>query len=195
MGVGTTGKKTEQKFAIQPPADHFGKYRWGIVIPCHQVVTRTGIDCYPSMTKMTVYDTRFVLLVVIDPEFDSRLGHGAHARQGIHQLLRRRLGAHRHLRHGSQSGDLEIRGVPVVRGRYRDRHLGHRAVGGPTRVRPRVTRPILCVLDGAKALKEAVRTENPRWPRVFVSVSLSASYCGLRTSIPAVVAAERSSSS
>lgn len=67
MSLGPAGQQTEQKLAIGFAAQHLSKHRWSLIVANYQVIADMGVDRDASVTKMTMYDARLVLLVVIDP--------------------------------------------------------------------------------------------------------------------------------
>ena len=75
VSLRAAGKEAEQKLTIGFPAQHLGKYWWSIIVAHHQVIAREGIDHDPSVTQVSMYDARLVLLVVINPQLYDRPGH------------------------------------------------------------------------------------------------------------------------
>jgi hypothetical protein len=65
--VDAARQQTEQKLAIEFAAQHLSKDWWSLIVANYQVIADMGVDRDASVTKMTMYDARLVLLVVIDP--------------------------------------------------------------------------------------------------------------------------------
>lgn len=75
MGFGPARQKSKEKLSVWLSAQHLRQDRRCFVVTHHHVVARAGIEDNPRMTEVPVDNARLVLLVVIHPQFDGRLGH------------------------------------------------------------------------------------------------------------------------
>jgi len=75
MSIGSAGQQPQQQRALRVPLQHLGEHRRSVVVAHDDVVAGMGVDHDSRVTEVPVDDTRLVLLVVVDPQLDSRLSH------------------------------------------------------------------------------------------------------------------------
>ena len=70
VAVGPPGKEAETKLTVSCSAQYLGEHCWGVVVAYDEVVAGTRVERHPCMTKVSMNHPRFILLVIVDPQFD-----------------------------------------------------------------------------------------------------------------------------
>ncbi len=74
MAVGPSRQESQAEFAVRRSGEHLGQDRWRVVVTNHEVVAGARIDRQPRVPKVRVDDTGLILLVVVHPQLNRRLG-------------------------------------------------------------------------------------------------------------------------
>ncbi|GAC1362744.1 MAG: hypothetical protein NVSMB4_19600 [Acidimicrobiales bacterium] len=72
VAVGPSREETQPELTATASAEDLREERRRIVITDHEVVPRPGVDRQPCVAQVSVDDTWFVRLVVVDPQLDRR---------------------------------------------------------------------------------------------------------------------------
>jgi hypothetical protein len=80
MRVRTARQEAETQFPGRRPVENLGEDRGRVVVAHDKEITGLRVHGNPGVAEMAVYDTRLVLLVVVDPKLHGRLAacHGLH---------------------------------------------------------------------------------------------------------------------